>query len=344
MTDGLGALVALGVAMAVGTFVTGCLPLFISLSRRGLRRLELWGSGLLIGAALTIVIPEGIASVYGSHRNDGALNGDSEPIINHPDIIAACLLGGFMLMFMIDKYSASHTSPPHLQGGELQTLSGGHHGTATEMTSEIRAMLSSMLGLLIHAAADGIAMGASSRSVEKSLRLVVALAIMVHKAPTSIGLCTLLMAEQYSKRAIRAGIFVFSLATPLSALLTYFIIRLISPDAGDGSTDSGSRHDIGAILTFSGGTFLFVAMHAVQHLSRPPPAREHTPSSPEHHHAHHPLDHDHPIHTDHEVQAPAAPLPEHETFSTWECILLVSLGTVTPKLLQTLFGAGHDHH
>jgi hypothetical protein len=48
----LGALVVLCAVMAAGTFVTGCLPLFFGLSRIGLRRLELWGSGLLIGAAL----------------------------------------------------------------------------------------------------------------------------------------------------------------------------------------------------------------------------------------------------------------------------------------------------
>jgi len=44
------------VAMAVGTFAIGILPLVFHLSRGGLRKLELWGAGLLLGAALTTLV------------------------------------------------------------------------------------------------------------------------------------------------------------------------------------------------------------------------------------------------------------------------------------------------
>lgn len=97
----LGALVVLCAVMAAGTFVTGCLPLFFGLSRIGLRRLELWGSGLLIGAALTVVIPEGITSVYsGHHCPDPSKGITASPFVDRSNLIAACLLGGFMLMFV----------------------------------------------------------------------------------------------------------------------------------------------------------------------------------------------------------------------------------------------------
>lgn len=348
----LGALIALGTVMAVCTFVTGCLPLVFGLSRVALRRLELWGSGLLIGAALTVVIPEGIASVFGSNGGAG-LPSTTDTWVTRTDIIAFCLLSGFMLMFVIDKYSSSHAVSPQLDSDELETLSEvpRTHNEASS-TSEIFTVVSNMCGLLIHAAADGVAMGASSRTFEHSLRVVVALAIMVHKAPTSIGLCTLLMARQFSTRAIRMGILIFSIATPLSALVSFFVIRPLLPGSDDdGSHGSSTSRNIGAVLTFSGGTFLFVAMHAVQHLSQPPPAREALLPREHHnndhhnvsHHAHHPLDYDHPIHTDHAAPCPAIQ-QDQDVFSTWECVILVCLGTITPKVLQLVFGAGHEHH
>lgn len=50
-------------AMAAGTTVFGALPLVLPLARAKLRYIELIGSGLLLGAAFTVVIPEGIATV-----------------------------------------------------------------------------------------------------------------------------------------------------------------------------------------------------------------------------------------------------------------------------------------
>lgn len=244
----------------------------------------------------------------------------------------------------IDKYTSSHPAPPPLDSDELQPLRSGMHLSLTSQGFEVAKMFSSMLGLLVHAAADGIAMGASSRSIEASLRVVVALAIMVHKAPTSIGLCTLLMAQQIPSRMIRIGILLFSLTTPSSALITYVVLRVLIPvDSGEKGHDVNTTDKVGAVLTLSGGTFLFVAMHAVQRLSQPPPMRDHTPPQ-DNHHVHHPHDHDHPIHTDEDAPTRTAPPPERNEIGTWECVSLVTLGAVTPKVLQLLLGDTHAHH
>lgn len=244
----------------------------------------------------------------------------------------------------IDKYTSSHPVHPPLDSDELQPLHSGIQLSLTSQSFEVTKIFSSMLGLLVHAAADGIAMGASSRSIETSLRVVVALAIMVHKAPTSIGLCTLLMAQQFPSRMIRIGILLFSLTTPMSALITYFVLRVLIPvDGGEKGHDANTTDKVGAVLTLSGGTFLFVAMHAVQRLSHQPPMRDHT--LPQNNlHVHHPHDHDHPIHTDEDAPTRTAPPPERNEIVPWECVLLVSLGTVTPKVLQLLFGDTHAHH
>lgn len=201
--------------------------------------------------------------------------------------------------------------------------------------------LSGLLGLLIHALADGIALGASVGSSDTSLRIVVVLAIMVHKAPASIGTCTLLMSRQLRRADVRWAVLVFSITTPIGALVTYGAIALFFRVTGGAGATINAR-DIGAILSFSGGTFLFVAMHAVLELTAEPTPPECAPHI-DHPHAHHPHDQDHPIHA-HAPSPGPAPLDTHrhsERTNTAFCLFLVVLGSVTPRLLQLVLGDAH---
>lgn len=50
-------------------------------------------------------------------------------------------------------------------------------------------------GLVVHAAADGIAMGAASSTHHTDIEMIVFLAIMLHKAPAAFGLTTFLMQD-----------------------------------------------------------------------------------------------------------------------------------------------------
>lgn len=56
-------LVLLG-GMCIGTFLCGTIPLSLPLSRTKLRALEVLGAGLLVGAAMTVVVPEGVGALY----------------------------------------------------------------------------------------------------------------------------------------------------------------------------------------------------------------------------------------------------------------------------------------
>jgi zinc transporter 9 len=49
----------------------------------------------------------------------------------------------------------------------------------------LRGAFASIAGLVIHAGADGIAMGASAGSGDERLKLIVLFAIMIHKAVSS---------------------------------------------------------------------------------------------------------------------------------------------------------------
>ncbi|KAK3505201.1 Zinc/iron permease [Neurospora crassa] len=204
--------------------------------------------------------------------------------------IGLSLTLGFALMFLIDRlpqhaFSSSSSSSPqtrHISLDNLETSSisesilEGRDGS-----SETDGFLSSFLspspkqartlattvGLVIHAAADGIAMGASATTEDMRLGLIIFVAIMVHKAPAAFGLTSVLLRQGLSKRAARGHLIVFSAAAPVGALVTYCIVELFLGGSGGQVATEGSRGEqwwTGMLLLFSAGTFLYVAMHAMQ--------------------------------------------------------------------------------
>lgn len=129
---------------------------------------------------------------------------------------------------------------------------------STVNTSPSKAV-SKTAGLTIHSICDGIALGAATFGDKGGgLSVVVFLAIAIHKAPASLGLSSSLLnlVPQLSISFYRFCIVIFSLSTPLSALATYLVLRLVNLDS---SIDSSIP---GYALLFSGGTFLFVATQA----------------------------------------------------------------------------------
>lgn len=106
-------------AMAVGTTVFGALPLVLPLHRSKLVYLQLVGSGLLLGAAFTVVIPEGVVTTV--RASDKLHHHGGGPDLGHQDgggsgggigsrlwtlctdgetVVGMMLLVGFYLMFL----------------------------------------------------------------------------------------------------------------------------------------------------------------------------------------------------------------------------------------------------
>ncbi|KAG9243817.1 ZIP metal ion transporter-like protein [Calycina marina] len=194
-------------------------------------------------------------------------------------LIGFSLIMGFILMFLIDKlprHASENLQPPaqprHIS---LNNLSQGlHSAQPTDDDIESESFLHSLAptpkqsrslatttGLVIHAFADGIAMGASASSSDTSVGLVVFLAIMIHKAPAAFGLTSVLLKHGLSKRAARGHLIVFSLASPLGAISTFILVTALHGQQVEGEK---AQFWTGMLLLFSAGTFLYVAMHAMQ--------------------------------------------------------------------------------
>lgn len=181
--------------------------------------------------------------------------------------IGFSMVSGFILMFLIDRIpkhanatraaneprevrldSLGMSSSP--QGGDEE--SERFLGSESEGSQQSRSV-STTTGLVIHAAADGIAMGASSSTSNARLGFIVFVAIMIHKAPAAFGLTSVLLRQGLSKRAARGHLLVFSLASPAGAVATWFLIALLGGSKMDG--DDGQWWT-GNLLLFSAGTFL----------------------------------------------------------------------------------------
>lgn len=179
--------------------------------------------------------------------------------------IGVALISGFILMYLIDKLpefasptknerQPYHISLDNLGSGLRRNSSPMRNGgllDAGHSSSRRSHSFATTTGLVIHAAADGIALGASSS--DTGLSFIIFFAIMVHKAPASFGLTSILLKQGLSSRTARAHLLVFSLAAPVGALATFLFAHMV----GSSSSDAvASQWRTGMLLLFSGGTFL----------------------------------------------------------------------------------------
>lgn len=248
------------VLMFTGSMLAGLAPLVLKVSECQLHTISAVGAGLLIGTALGVILPEGSEAFRTAQDETGAEK-------RLPDsLFGAVLIAGFVVMLLLDqvhtavaKGKSFQTSPPPIDNDpedpwKVQVAKAGppkkHVWTKTGSDSAARAFV----GLLVHSAADGFAVGAASRSDSSSLGLTIAVAMVLHKAPVAFGLATSFMTAKWSWQKSQKALLAFSLASPFSALLTYALIGAIPALSSASST--------ALCVLFSGGTFLYAAcMH-----------------------------------------------------------------------------------
>jgi zinc transporter 9 len=189
--------------------------------------------------------------------------------------IGVALILGYILMFIVDhlpetfasskpKYQPMHISLSNLHRGPHNASTLSLNGMASEAVTPLATPMpphmapkktsATTIGLVVHACADGIALGASSTAPSTSLSLVIFFAIMLHKAPAAFGLTSVLLKQGLSKKTARTHLAFFSLAAPVGALATWAIVHTFGRGRLGG--DEGLTWSTGWVLCFSGGTFL----------------------------------------------------------------------------------------
>ncbi|KAI4812358.1 hypothetical protein KUCAC02_023756 [Chaenocephalus aceratus] len=233
----------ISVAMFVGTFVLGFIPLLFRLNEKSLQFVSILGAGLLCGTALAITIPEGVglleeswrASSSSSDVPSGLNASEKKENVTTTDgpprfLIGMALTFGFTFMFVVDQIGSYFSMP-----GRASLLANSVGITAT-------------LGLVIH--------GAAVASGQVTVQVIVFLAVILHKAPAAFGLVSFLMHAGLEKKHIQGHLLAFSAAAPVLAITTYFILH------ASGSSSQNQLSATGVGMLFSAGTFLYVATYS----------------------------------------------------------------------------------
>ncbi|KAK4701151.1 solute carrier family 39 (zinc transporter), member 9, partial [Phenoliferia sp. Uapishka_3] len=96
--------------MLLATLLASFTPLYLTLSASRIATISTYATGLLVGAALTVIIPEGVEAVYDNRGAGGHTDGEHEGEM--AGWVGASLLAGFILMYLIDTLHP-HTTPAH---------------------------------------------------------------------------------------------------------------------------------------------------------------------------------------------------------------------------------------
>lgn len=143
--------------MLFGSYLAGTAPLVLPLSEEKLHRVSVFGAGLLVGTALAVIVPEGVQTLIGALSRSAAVavaaqeqpghSHDAAHLDGLDRAIGISLVLGFLFMLLVDQCASG-------KGNLASDLEGGSRGGNVKWTTT--------LGLVVHAAADGIAMGAAA--------------------------------------------------------------------------------------------------------------------------------------------------------------------------------------
>jgi zinc and cadmium transporter len=142
------------------------------------------------------------------------------------DELGLAVLGGFLLIFTMERFVFVHA--------------------CEERACDIHQMgIPAFLGISLHSLLDGVALGAGL--IIPQLGPVVLLAVLIHKMPDGISISSILLSAGWKRRTVGTLNLLFSLTTPLGALIAYFFLSTLTAEG------------VAVAIGISAGTFLAIA-------------------------------------------------------------------------------------
>lgn len=224
--------------MGLATFGAGLFPIKSGLALHHMNLASALSMGILVGTALAAVIPEGVEMLIDSGYSD------TSHALSLSSVIGISLLGGFLVMFLVDHYRELFTNE------QQQDSNGGEDKRI--VLSIFRSPLT--LGLLLHSFVDGIALGSAFITEDGTFQLLFLVMITIHKLPTAFSLTVVLHEEGFSEEITKVHLLIFALTTPISSILMFLIVI---------SLKLNSTFLIGILFLFSAGTFLYSVIHVI---------------------------------------------------------------------------------
>lgn len=181
---------------------------------------------------------EEIEELITSHAHEGE-HGDEEESALESLIIGGAVLAGFVLMLVMEGSGVGHAvHEEHHDHEEEHGHEHVHHRAAPWVI---------VLGLSLHSAADGLAIGSAAAGSSEAVTALVALAVLIHKVPAAFSLGVFSLHEREDRNDSIRDVVLFSIATPVMIVISFFALQ------------DFDEQMIALVMLFSGGTFLYVA-------------------------------------------------------------------------------------
>ncbi len=156
-----------------------------------------------------------------------------------PLMLGLAIMLGFVLMLVLEGSGIGHAvHEEHHDHNQEHGHDHVHHNSIGWLL---------VIGLTLHAAVDGLAIGAAAASGKISVSIAILIAVLIHKGPAALSLGIFSLHERNTKKESMIDVMIFSLATPVMMFVAYFVL------------DDLENSFIGLAMLFSAGTFLYVA-------------------------------------------------------------------------------------
>jgi zinc transporter 9 len=148
--------------------------------------------------------------------------------------VSAVVMGGALTLGFVSMLLFQTFAPGHAHHGH-----GHAHGTGSNR--------SAVIGLTIHAATDGLAIGAAAATGDLAAGLLIVFAVVIHKFPEAFTLGVFSLNDHADERKVFRDVGIFAASTPVMIVLAYFLLSGLPSEW------------IGLVMLFAGGTLLAVA-------------------------------------------------------------------------------------
>jgi zinc and cadmium transporter len=235
------------VLVLLASLAGGWLLLIIQPTHTRLQMAISFVAGLMLGIALLHFLP------------------DANEQLHSLDQVAEWMLGGFLMMFLLQRFFHFHHhdsaegDPEDCDHGQVapdrHEHEHVHHAhTLADKSAQQLSWVGTALGLTLHSLLDGLALAAAVEAGAyghaRLAGLGVALVVILHKPFDALAISTLMTAGGSSRvsRHVLNGL--FALASPIGAVLFYF---------GASHFAGSNTVFLGCALAFCAGTFLCIA-------------------------------------------------------------------------------------
>ncbi len=237
-----GAPIELAALTLILALIGGLFPIFSKIKENPetLRRITGIASGILLASALLVVVPEGFELATEEHEEGGHEEeaGHEEEGVGNL-LIGGAVLAGFLVMLILEGSGIGHAV--HEEHHDHHNEHGHEHVHHRNSPWII------VLGLSLHSAADGLAIGSAAAGTSEAVTALVALAVLIHKVPAAFSLGVFSMHEREDRNDTIRDIVMFSLATPVMIIVSFYALQGLDEQL------------IALAMLFAAGTFLYVA-------------------------------------------------------------------------------------